>query len=47
MAQQRDEEDKNSAKVAARVDELEGLISGNKDLVSFLTKRGLLAPTMI
>lgn len=35
MAQQQAEEDRNCAKVAARVDELETLLSGNKDLVGF------------
>lgn len=33
LVQQGAEEDRNCAKVTARVDELEGLISGNKDLV--------------
>lgn len=47
MTQQRDEEDRNCSKVAARVDELESLISGNKDLVSYPAERGLPAPAMI
>lgn len=35
LAQQGADEDKNCARVAARVDELEGLIGGNKDLVRY------------
>lgn len=41
MAQQTAEEDRNCAKAAARVDELESLVSSNKDLVGYLTKRNL------
>lgn len=49
MAQQQAEEDRNCAKLAARVNELETLIAGNKDLVSvgYLGKRGLLALSIV